>query len=227
VITSNENLNNQLQKKEKTTMPLSFKIKQAVVAGFIGINPFFSDFIIEKNHLHSSAVNEISTTVAEYNPADSESDKQDGLFSKINNEHNNQVQEILNNVNQIHLQHNENEYLNQFDSVLEQYLEWGKNGINYCGPTTLLNLLDTLSKIRNNTPSNLTIIDFMNKYLLDNNTIATAYENQGLVINEDGTMSPRAVYGLAEQIAHEYDYDLRVLYGDENFYKTPQLKKKT
>jgi hypothetical protein len=213
VINGNESLINQFQKKEKVVPPLSFRIKQVFFAGLIGVNPFFGDSILENNGLHNSIKNEVPSAVLEYDVTHNETEKTK------------QAKEVLNDVNQIHLQHDEDEYLGEFNDVLGQHLHWNEEGVNYCGPATLLNLLDTFSKIKNGTNSGLTIVDFMNEYLLDDGAISMAYEDQGLIINRNGTMSPRAIYGLSEQIASEYNYDLRFLYGNENFIKNPPIKK--
>ncbi len=137
-----------------------------------------------------------------------------------------QAKEILVDVSNVHLQTNPAEYMGEFDPVLGQYIRFDKSGLNYCGEATLLNLLDTLAIMQTGKTSELSILEFMNKYFIVDGQLAPAYNNEGLIVNRNGSMSPKAIYGLATKIADEYAYQIQILHGNENLdTNNPPVKK--
>ncbi len=233
--------------KEKRTK-LFLKIKQILFVALMGCNSAGCSSIINENaekHSHKKESTPIPLAYGEINLANNNQkeleiklqvvttqkapkEKRADSQSDINQQElvNVQVKEILTDINETHLQKNPAEYDGEFDSVLGQYIRFDKSGINYCGEATLLNLLDALSMIKTGKKSGLSILEFMNKYFVVNGQIAPAYNETGLIVNRNGTMSPRAVYGLAEKIASEYGYQIKILHGNEGLSSNnPPIKK--
>lgn len=210
-----EKWHNQQERRGKTF----FKIKQMLFVALMGYSSVGFSSIISESTTNTHKKEPAPITLTYKATATQKPSSQKEINVSFNNEQQKLInvlaKEILTDINEIHLQKNPEEYEGKFNPVLEQYIRFDKSGINNCGEATLLNLLDTLSMIKTGKKSDLSILEFMNKYFISNGQIAPAYNGEGLVINRNGSMSPRAVYGLAEKIANEYGYQIKILHGNE------------
>jgi len=114
-----------------------------------------------------------------------------------------------------HNQMNTDEYVGEFSLPVAQY--FGNYDIrwNFCGTMTLLNTLEIMSGGQ----ADLTTVELVNKYFVEDDKIASVYEGRGSAFRApNGSMYPTAVYYMADKIGKDTGlWQTSVVYGSIDF----------
>lgn len=126
-----------------------------------------------------------------------------------------------------HKQMDKNEYTGKFAPILQKY--FGENDIrfNFCGPMTLTNVLDIMSDVRTGKPYGMEVPDLVNKYFIDKNgNIAPILDNGLAFYGSNGSMTPTALYWIAEKIGSDTGlWNMDLVYGTKNFERNTPVRK--
>jgi len=122
-----------------------------------------------------------------------------------------------------HKQLDNSEYIGEFAPAIKTYLN-GDYAWNFCGVMTLLNALEYFYITQKGLDYPLSAIEMVNKYFVnDNGGMVYAYKDRGYAFRDpNGSMSPAAVYWLADKIGKDTGlWAMDILHGYNDF--TPSV----
>ncbi len=128
----------------------------------------------------------------------------------------------------IHRQMDSGEYQGDFAPAIKGF--FGDRDVRggFCGPMTLMAIMDFMSMKEVGTPTGLGVVDMVNNYFVDETgNIKTVLNNQGLVFSSKfGMMSPASMYSMAEEIGSDLGlWNVEIVYGSTDFITREPIKK--
>ncbi len=125
-----------------------------------------------------------------------------------------------------HKQMDENEYEKPFHPTLDDYFSDNDIRWNFCGETTILNVLDFMSIKKSGDRSGLKVVDLVEYFIDESGNMVLAYKNNPAIIDPNGMMSYTSIYWMADRIGKDTGLlNMSLIYGSNDSTWYDPLKK--